>query len=211
MGRMRTQFGCEVEGCEKSAHSRHMCDAHLKAWQRRNEHLRCRWDGCGAYQDDGRGRRMGSGRGKLWYCRAHEVEHLRSRTNPDIEELNIKRLGKDLRAEDGHWIWTGRLDPKDSRPKFVPEGANTVEWVAYRVVWDLLTGGHKHGLELDHCWTCRDDPRCCSPAHLEPVTRSENERRKGKPARRINWAAAETPAVVAFAERFNLPLPTVAP
>jgi hypothetical protein len=203
LGRTQTQFRCEVEGCDKPAHSRHKCVGHLKAWQRANQHLRCSWERCGAYQDDGPGRRMGSGRGKRWYCRAHEVEHLRP--SPDIEEMNIARLGASLRAEGECWIWTGRLDPKSNRPKFDPEGSDRAEWVAYRVVWNLLTGGHRHGLELDHC-RCHDI-RCCSPAHLEPVTRSENERRKKKPARRINTTAATTPAVVAFAERFALPLP----
>lgn len=96
-----------------------------------------------------------------------------------------------------NWILSGLLDHRTlvreipnrvgrRSPKLSPAGAGTAEWVAYRVVWDLLTGGHKHALELDHCWTCNDDPRCCSPAHLESATRSENERRK-KPARKINW------------------------
>lgn len=181
-----------------------MCRPCYDRWRYKRGHLRCRWPGCKAHQDDGGGRRMGSGRGKLWYCQAHEVEHLRP--SPEIEEMNLARLGKNLQAEGDCWIWTGAHDPKHHRPMFDPEGANKALWVAYRVVWDLLMGGHKHGLELDHC-LC-GNPRCCSPAHLEPVTRSENEKRKKKPAKRVNWAAAGAPAVVAFAERFGLPLPT---
>lgn len=203
MARTRTQFDCNVEGCEKRAWSRSKCSAHLKAWQRKNAHLRCKWRRCGNYQDDGAGRRMGSGRAKLWYCREHEVEHLRP--SPEVGELNTVRVAALLKAEGDCWVWEGPSGVKDTYPMFMPEGADKVNWVAYRVLWDLLMGGHKHGYELDHC-LCKN-PRCCSPAHLEPVSRSENERRKKKPAYRVNWKAAEAPAVVDFAGKYGLPLP----
>lgn len=206
MGRTRTQFDCEIEGCDKPAWSHQKCVAHLKAWQRKNAHLRCKWGKCTKYQDEGKGRRMGSGsgpNGKLWYCRLHEVEHLRP--TPEIEQINLQRLGALLVAEGECWIWQGPEGIKDRYPKFLPEGAGKVDWVAYRVLWDLLMGGHRHGYELDHC-ICKN-PRCCSPAHLEPVSRGENERRKKKPVRRVNRTAVRTAAVIDFAQKHGLPLP----
>jgi hypothetical protein len=48
---------------------------------------------------------------------------------------------------------------------------------AHRYSYTLLVGLIPHGLELDHrCNT----PRCVNPQHLEPVTRTENNRRKGE-------------------------------
>jgi hypothetical protein len=207
VGRPKLDAECITEGCTARAVSRERCRPCYDRWRYKRGHLRCRWPGCKAHQDDGAGRRMGSGRDKLWYCQAHEVEHLRS--SPDIERMNLERLGKDLRAEGECWIWTGAYDSGLKRPLFDPEGANLARWITYRVVWDMLTGGHRHGLELDHCMC--GNPRCCSPAHLEPVTRPENERRKRNPKHQVNWVAAEMPAVVAFAQQFNLPLPIAAP
>lgn len=202
MGRKRTLGKCKVRGCALAATRRDRCDPHYFIWYAKNKNLRCDWDGCRAFQDDG-GRRMKHGNRVLFYCRAHEVNHLR--WSPEIEALNTTRIGALLLAEGDCWIWQGKENVKDRYPLFMPEGANSVYWVAYRVLWNLLTGGHRSRYELDHC-LC-GNPRCCSPAHLEPVTRGENERRKRKPVRRVNWAAAETAAVVAFAARFSLPLP----
>ncbi len=43
--------------------------------------------------------------------------------------------------------------------------------MAHRVMYSELVGPIPPGLDLDHL--CRNRP-CCNPAHLEPVTRSEN-------------------------------------
>ena len=53
---------------------------------------------------------------------------------------------------------------------------------AHRLVWEVVTGKpipgsmNKEEVELDHL--CRN-PRCVKPAHLEPVPKSENLRRRG--------------------------------
>ena len=67
---------------------------------------------------------------------------------------------------DGCWLWTGitrfgygRFDGR----------------VAHRLAYELITGAIPVGLELDHL--CRT-PACVNPAHLEPVTREENIRRR---------------------------------
>lgn len=51
---------------------------------------------------------------------------------------------------------------------------NQRQSVVHRVAWALLVGPVPDGLELDHLCFNR---RCWNPAHLEPVTRSENSRR----------------------------------
>lgn len=49
-----------------------------------------------------------------------------------------------------------------------------VEFVAHRLVYEILVGPIPDGLHIDHL--CRN-PRCVRPDHLEPVTKAENERR----------------------------------
>jgi HNH endonuclease len=49
-----------------------------------------------------------------------------------------------------------------------------VRWAAHRYSYTQLVGPIPEGLDLDHL--CRNRP-CCNPAHLEPVTRSENLKR----------------------------------
>jgi hypothetical protein len=47
--------------------------------------------------------------------------------------------------------------------------------MAHRVAYELVIGQIPAGLELDHL--CRNVV-CVNPAHLEPVTRAENMRRR---------------------------------
>jgi hypothetical protein len=72
----------------------------------------------------------------------------------------------------GCWIWIGRLDARDGRP-LVWQGRRPMG--AHRVVYEAEVGPVATGLELDHL--CRR-PTCVRPAHLEAVTRQENEFRK---------------------------------
>lgn len=179
--------------------SRNMCPRHYKQWDRKYGHLRCHWPGCRQHQDGG-GRRM-NGR---FYCRLHEVEHLR--VTPEAERLNLLRLGTNLKGNDkGCWLWYVRNN-SGNYGTFVPEGANTAEWLTHRVVWDLLMGGHKPGLELDHR-TCKQPP-CANPLHLEAVTRSVNQRRKrqGPDVTWRNPEGLETQLVHTFATTFGLPI-----
>lgn len=61
----------------------------------------------------------------------------------------------------GQTMWDGRQQP------------------IHRVVYKLLAGAIPDGHDLDHVydWGCRAHS-CCWPAHLEPVTRAENSRRR---------------------------------
>jgi hypothetical protein len=141
----------------------------------------------------------------VFYCRSHEDAHLR--VTAEAELLNLARLGHHLVGDEhGCWLWTGSTND-GGYGTFVPEGANTAKWFAHRVVWDLLLGGHKPRLELDHR-TCKRPP-CGSPFHLEPVTKSINQTRK-RSSPEWGWAnpeAASNPNVSDFAKEHGLPVP----
>jgi hypothetical protein len=64
------------------------------------------------------------------------------------------------------WEWTGRL----TRDGYGVHAGK----LAHRMAYKELIGAIPVGLELDHL--CRNT-RCVNPAHLEPVTGTENMRR----------------------------------
>jgi len=69
--------------------------------------------------------------------------------------------------ETGEWIWAGPLD-KDGYGRHKGQGV-------HRLVYLALVGPIPSRLELDHvaAWGCTSRA-CCSPWHLQPVTRREN-------------------------------------
>lgn len=80
----------------------------------------------------------------------------------------LERLERHYSPEpnSGCWIWTASLDHRGY--------ARLGDFKAHRVAYQLYKGIVPVGLDLDHL--CR--VRCCvNPDHLEPVTRSENNRR----------------------------------
>jgi hypothetical protein len=70
---------------------------------------------------------------------------------------------------DGCWVWGG---PTTSGYSAVGVGRTTVG--GHRLAYTELVGPIPAGHEIDHL--CRNR-RCVNPAHLEPVTKSENKRR----------------------------------
>lgn len=72
---------------------------------------------------------------------------------------------------DACWIWTAFCDHY-GYGKFNVEAKRPA--MAHRVAYEWLVGPIPDGLELDHL--CRNPP-CVNPAHLEPVTHSQNVRR----------------------------------
>lgn len=68
------------------------------------------------------------------------------------------------------WNWTGAI----SAGKYGSLYSNGRMQKAHRLSYELSCGSIPDGLDLDHL--CRNT-RCINPAHLEPVTRSENLRR----------------------------------
>jgi hypothetical protein len=74
------------------------------------------------------------------------------------------------------WLWTANRTPTGyglfSMPR--PDGRLTSTG-AHRAAYRLLVGPIPGELEIDHLCKVR---RCVNPAHLEPVTRRENLRRR---------------------------------
>lgn len=75
----------------------------------------------------------------------------------------------DRRGPDECWLWTGYVQP-NGYGKFKPTDNSSSIWV-HRMAYMLEVGPIPEGLTLDHL--CKM-PRCCNPAHLEPVTLREN-------------------------------------
>lgn len=76
----------------------------------------------------------------------------------------------------GCWLWAGPVN--GSGYGTVTVGDRRL--MAHRAMWEAERGDIPAGCALDH--KCRSR-RCINPAHLEPVTQSENERRKPLPSR----------------------------
>ena len=69
----------------------------------------------------------------------------------------------------GCWLWEGATDEKGYGLVYTDRSRR-----AHRVVYERIRGPIPEGLQLDHL--CAVKP-CVNPAHLEPVTNSENQRR----------------------------------
>lgn len=84
-------------------------------------------------------------------------------------------------AENGCWLWIGKLQNGGYGQIKVPDGtAKGKTKYVHRVAYEEMVGRIPKELELDHL--CRER-RCCNPDHLEPVPRSVNV------LRGVGWAA----------------------
>jgi len=75
------------------------------------------------------------------------------------------------------WIWRGAKDNVNDGYGVIRSGGGrklSRTQKAHRVSYELLVGPIAAGLEIDHLCRVR---ACVNPAHLEPVTRAENNRR----------------------------------
>lgn len=77
------------------------------------------------------------------------------------------RLARFFEEGVGCWLWTGAVD----RFGYGTIVADRRTLRAHKAVYETRVGLVPDGLELDHL--CRNK-RCVNPAHLEPVTHSEN-------------------------------------
>ena len=69
------------------------------------------------------------------------------------------------------WLWTAARTTPGGYGKVKLDGRTCL---AHRVAFEELVGPIPDGLQLDHLCRVRE---CVNPAHLEPVTASENLRR----------------------------------
>jgi len=81
----------------------------------------------------------------------------------------------------GCWLWLGARSQGYGR--YTPLGT---QGQAHRVIYEMCRGPIPEGLEVDHL--CRNHS-CVNPAHLEPVTHQENQRRMGLAKRASNQLA----------------------
>lgn len=104
------------------------------------------------------------------------------RRKPDIRTYVAKRVR--VNTATGCWEWLAHVDYR-GYGRISPSCGGELR--AHRLVYELLVGPIPVGLDLDHIChstdnTCRGGVchhrRCVNPAHLEPVTRSENGRRQ---------------------------------
>jgi hypothetical protein len=83
----------------------------------------------------------------------------------------VARFWNFVEKTDSCWLWVGGIQPKELYGNFWLDGT-TVR--AHRYAYELLVGPIPEGLTLDHLCRVR---HCVNPAHLEPVTQAENNRR----------------------------------
>lgn len=96
------------------------------------------------------------------------------RTQPEFESTLDRFLSK-VEVTGFCWLWVGGYLNPQGYATFQAGGRGTPPKYAHRWIYEQLVGPIPEGLHLDHL--CRI-PRCVNPDHLEPVTQSENNRRK---------------------------------
>lgn len=81
------------------------------------------------------------------------------------------RLWRQVEKTPTCWLWVGPV----SNGYGVVTTTEYGKTKAHRLAYELLVGKVPDGLDLDHLCRVR---RCVNPAHVEPVTRAENLRRR---------------------------------
>lgn len=108
------------------------------------------------------------------WCSSHYMNWWR-RGDPlafAVDASDMERFwAKFVVSGSGCWLWTVSK-ASGGYGKFAARGVN---WKAHRYAYQHLVGPVPDGLDLDHLCRVR---HCVNPMHLEPVTRSENLRRK---------------------------------
>jgi hypothetical protein len=79
-----------------------------------------------------------------------------------------------LEDDNGCWIWQGATADGYSRAGIRAAGRQHM-CLVHRLMYHILVGPVPVDLDMDHLCRVR---ACCNPAHLEPVTLTENNRRK---------------------------------
>jgi len=91
-------------------------------------------------------------------------------SSPSVLDRFWAKVEKGTRP-DGCWLWMGRLNNNGYGSIRIMSKLVAGPTLVHRFAYELLVGPIPEGVELDHL--CKNR-RCVNPAHLEPVTRSEN-------------------------------------
>lgn len=116
-------------------------------------------------------------------CNKHYIAHRRDSLGDPVT-LGHRFWSKVDRSggEDACWIWTAHRDGR---------GYGRFEsTAAHRVAYRISIGPIPQGLTIDHL--CRNKG-CVNPAHLEPVTNAENQRRAAEAQTHCKYGHEFTP------------------
>lgn len=117
------------------------------------------------------------------WCKMHYTRWERHGDPGGAKPLHVKNdpkanllLQVDTTDPDKCWVWQGRVGLAGYGYVTTSEFGDKRPRIAHRVSYRLFVGPIPEGLVLDHLCRVR---RCINPAHLEPVTTAENNRRSG--------------------------------
>lgn len=96
-----------------------------------------------------------------------------ARAMPSMTSEIIKRFFSHVIKGSACWIWKGEHKPKG----YGRFRIGKARYAAHRVSFFIHNGYINRILEIDHTCHVRD---CVNPAHLEQVTKLENQKRKKK-------------------------------
>lgn len=93
----------------------------------------------------------------------------------DPHRTTEERFWAFVNKTDTCWLWTGARE-RGGYGRFALTHHKGV--LAHRFAYELLIGPIPEELDLDHVHPRCTHKHCVNPAHLEPVTRGENNRRR---------------------------------
>jgi hypothetical protein len=100
-----------------------------------------------------------------------------NRTTQLLTPVDYRILRRRQITDDGCWNYLGKHNPNGYAAMSVgstQDGTQRDEYV-HRLAYELWVGPIPSGLQIDHL--CRNKG-CFNPEHLEPVTHTENQRRR---------------------------------
>lgn len=174
---------CSVDECERRHEALGLCATHRRRLKRTGSVSlvarvipTCSVGGCTTISRD------------HGFCHKHFARLLRTGTTDDPKRPSVAEriLSRVSMGADGCWTWLGTVSPNGYGQLGDPSDRTRMAY-AHRVSYETFVGPIPAGLEIDHVChtnhpTCSGGPcvhrRCVNPDHLEPVTTSENQRRR---------------------------------